>query len=392
MTNANVYSIGPSSISEPAVKGGPAFSMSRPEWIAVQTYVTDALALPTTDDAFRKSLGSGASSDLSDFQQLIAAYKKINGHVTTWQKTTYPATISLASDIYDYGMNKAPVYYPPILKEADILVDDPKNQKAKDALKAILDNLKQDADERAGHAGDIAGQIKQFAEDTQADKTTMVGPKGDAGLVKYYNDEYGSTSQQVEEISKEIKTQQLALKSANAEYDHDVIVASTTPTYVWVWPVGTIAAAVVAGVYGKRATEALDRARAAQQKINTLSAELAADANLMMAIHSAELGMNAIVRDISAALPVIQKIQGVWSGMSNDLASISKLIDNDIRNALPIIMNLGVDEATRAWHNVALAADAYRVNAYVTQKSGPADSMPTLATQVSSTSRGSAVA
>lgn len=369
------FSIAPQSIADPGVAGGPAFTMSRPEWIAIQTYVTDALALPTTDDAFRKSLGKGAPADLSDFKQLISAYGAINDHVTDWQKNIYPETVSLASDVYQYGTNKAPAFYPPILKEAAILADNPDDEHAKAALKAILDNLKVDAQSRADRASAVAGKIQTFAGETEADKVTLIGTDGKGGLVKYYNDEYGSTSEEVEELNKDIVAQQLILKSANDEYDHDVVVAATTPTYAWVWPVGTVAAAVVAGIYGKRATDALDRARAAQDKINTLSAKLAADANLMIAINSAQIGMNTIVRDVTAALPVIQKIQGVWGGISSDLGAISAMIDNDIRNVPPIIMSLGVDEAITAWHNVALAADAYRVNAYVTQQGGGFQSM-----------------
>ncbi|MEO6700793.1 MAG: alpha-xenorhabdolysin family binary toxin subunit A [Jatrophihabitantaceae bacterium] len=383
------FSIAPQAIAEPGVAGGPAFTMSRPEWIAIQTYVTDALALPTTDDAFRKSLGKGAPADLSDFKQLISTYGEINAHVTDWEKNIYPETVSLASDVYQYGTNKAPVFYPPILKEAAILQDHPDDEHAKAALKAILDNLKGDAQSRADRASAVATKIQGFAGETEADKVTLIGTDGKGGLVKYYDDEYGSTSAEVEALTKDIDAQRVILKAADEEYDHDVVVAATSPTYAWVWPVGTIAAAVVAGIYGKRAVDALDRARAAQEKINTLSAKLAADANLLVAIHSAEIGMNTIVRDVTAALPVIQKIEGVWGGMASDLGAISAMIDNDIRNVPPIIMSLGVDEAITAWHNVALAADNYRVNAYVTQQGGAAQSMAAwqVATQFASARR-----
>ena len=382
---AQVLNIGPAAIADPGTAGGPGFTMSRTEWIAIQTYTTDALALPTTDDAFRKSLGPGAPSDLADFKSLIEAYQAINAHVTTWDKTVYPASIDLASDVYQYGITKAPVYYPPILKEAEILADHPDDEHAKAALKAILDNLKKDAQGKADKAAEVAKQIGQFAADTEADRITMVGTDGKGGLVKYYDDKYGTTSAEVAQLTKDIDAQRLILKAADEEYDHDVVVAATTPTYAWVWPVGTIAAAVVAGIYGKKAVEALDRARAAQEKINTLTAKLSADANLLVAIHSAEIGMNTIVRSVSAALPVIQKIQGVWGGIASDLTAISALIDNDIRNVPPIIMDLGVDEAIKAWHKVALNADAYRVNAYVKQEPG-AQSMAAwkVATQFSS--------
>jgi hypothetical protein len=370
--SAQLYSIGPSSIADPGITGGPGFSMSRREWIAIQTYSTDALALPTTLETFRNSLGPGAPADLSDFKVLVEAYYSINTHVTSWEKTIYPASVDLASEIYQYGMNKAPVFYPPILKEAQILVQNPGDEGAKAALKAILDNLKIDAQGKADKATTVAGQIAQFARDTEADQTTLVGADSKGGLVKYYNDRYGSASADVAELNKQILAQQVILQAANDEYDQDVIIAATTPTYAWVPIVGLIAAAVVAGIYGSRAVEALDRARAAQGKINELAASLAADANLMTAINSAQIGMNRIVADVAAALPVIQKIQGVWGGISSDLGHISSLIDTDIRQVPPIIMSLGVDEAVRAWHNVALNADAYRVNAYVKQAPGVA--------------------
>jgi hypothetical protein len=142
-----------------------------------------------------------------------------------------------------------------------------------------------------------------------------------------------------------------------------------------VWPFGTIAAAVVAGIYGHKAVEALDEAHAAQAKIDSLTAQLQADANLMIAIHTASIGMNRIVGDLAAALPVVQKIQGVWGGIAHDLGTIAQLIDADIRQVPPIIMSLGVDEAVKSWHNVALNADAFRVNAYVKESGGPATSM-----------------
>jgi hypothetical protein len=368
--SAQLYNIGPDAIADPGVAGGPGFTLSRPEWIAIQAYSTDALALPTTADAFRKSLGAGAPKDLSDFDKLIEAYVAVNQHVTTWSTKTFPASVALASDVYQYGTVKAPVYYPRILDEAKILERNPDDEQAKTALKAMLDNLKRDADQKSAKAGEVSTAIATFATDSELDKVTLVGADGKGGLVSYYDKKYGSTSAEVKKLTDDIAEQKGILKSANDEYDHDVVVAATSPTYAWVWPLGTIAAAVVAGVYGKRATDALDRARAAQAKIDLLADKLAADANLLVAIHNAEVGAGSIVRGLTEALPVIQKIQGVWGGIAADLGAISALIDDDIRNVPPIIMGLGVDEAIKSWHQVALRADAYRVNAYVKEAPG----------------------
>lgn len=373
--SSTVLSIGPGALAEPGTEGGPNFSLSKTEWVAIQTYVTDALALPITDDEFRKSLGSGAPKDLADFVQLIGAYKGIHDHSKTWQDTTFPKTVALANAVVQYGRNTAPVYYPPILTEARKLAANPDDQEAKAALKAILDALQKEAQKYATQADDAVKEVKKFADDTQADKDKLVGPKGDGGLVKYYDDRYGKVSKEVEDLTKEIVAQRLILKSANDEYDKDVVIAATTPTYAWLYPVGTIAAAVVAGIYGDKAVKALERARAAQRKIDELNDKLAADANLMNSIHRASFGMNYITRSISTALPVIQKIYGVWGGIAADIGQIVTLIDTNIREVPPIIMNLGVELAIKSWANVAAAADAYRVNAYVKESGTHAQTM-----------------
>ncbi|WP_460676501.1 alpha-xenorhabdolysin family binary toxin subunit A [Hymenobacter coalescens] len=366
MSADSTPTLAPGALASPGTPGGPKFALSTTEWLAIQTYVTDALALPITPDAFRKSLGAGAPSDLSDFQSLIDCYKGINAHCTTWQNETYPASVSLASDVSAYGSRKAPLYYGAIQKEADILIDDPDNAAALKALKGILDNLTQQAQTYADNAARVYKQIQDFANQTAADKTTLLGPDGNSGLVKKYNDKYGSTSTEVQQLTKQIADQQAILKSATDEYNHDVIVAATSPTYAWVFPAGTIAAAVVAGVYGKRATDALDLMHATQAKIKTMTDQVAADANLMIAIHNAEIGMSAIGQELAEALPVIQKIQGLWGAIKDDLQGIVALIDADIRKALPIIMNLGIAEAIQAWKDVADEADTYRKNAYIT--------------------------
>jgi len=93
----------------------------------------------------------------------------------------------------------------------------------------------------------------------------------------------------------------------------------------------------------------------------------------MTSLLLAKAGITSISSDLKVALPIIQRIQGVWGAMANDLNSIIKLIDNNIRRALPIVMDLGVESAIRSWAAVAHAADTYRKNAFVQEP--PAASM-----------------
>lgn len=369
------YNIGPSQIAQPGTSGGPAFQLASDKWLAIQTYVNDARGLPTTETEFRNLLGSGAPADLSDFTKLITLYGQMNTGATTWKQTTFPSTVSLASDVYDYGVNKAPIYYNAIIKEANALIANPNDQQAAAALKAILDVLQQYATASQTKAKAASDAIKTFSNEMQGYQTTLQGTDGKGGYFKYYNDEYGSTSADQKNLNDEIASERLALAGDQAQYQHDVTVAATTPTYGWFWPFGTIAAAIVAGIYGHKAVEDLDNIRADQDKINQLAAEIAADANMINALNLANSGINGIVDALDKALPVVEAIEGAWGGIADDLGAIATLIDTEIRNVPPIIMNLGVSDAITSWYNVAQAANAYRQNAYITSAPGTVVSM-----------------
>ena len=365
--SAPLYNIGPDAIADPGTPGGPNLTVARPEWIAIQARCTDVLALPTTDVAFRKSLGAGAPEDLTDFAQLIEAYEILHAHVTTWTTTTFPAAVALAGDIHQYGTVQAPVYFPGIHEEARLLERDPHHAQAKAALQTMLDHLRRDANEKSGRAGQVAAEIARFAADCELAEATL-GGDGTGGLIRYYESVYGSSSAEVGKLTKEIAEQRAILLSADDAYDHDVVIAATTPTYAWCWPVGSVAAAVVSGSYGTERIDALDTARAAQGAIDRLADQPAADANLLVALQLAAFAVGTIVQGLTETLPVIQKIQGVWGGIAADLGALSALVDDDIAAVPPIITGLGVDDAITAWHQVAQQADAFRANAYLAEQ------------------------
>ena len=363
--------IGPGPLATPSGAGGRPFLLSSDNWLAIQTYVNDALALPTTEETFKTSLGPGAPSDCSEFKPLIAAYLDIHTHVKKWHDITYPEAIKLADKIHDYSI-KAPIYYEPILKLAEALDKDPDDEKTKKELTDILENLSKTAQDNQKDAVALMGNINEFASDTSQDKLTLSGKDGKGGLKKTFDDKYGTTATDVSNITTEVDTLKAQLKDYNDEYDHDVVVAATTPCYVWVIPPwGTIAAVVVAGVFGDKAVKTLENVRACQQKINDLESKLAADANLLIGIHGAESGLINILADIQSALPIIEKIAGCWGAISSDLNNIINIIKNDIAGVPACIMNLGVEEAIEEWKAVGNEANDFRVNAYITVESKP---------------------
>ena len=362
----------PKAIAEPGTEGGPGFILAKPEWISIQAYVNNAQALPLTDDQFRNTLGAEPSFDMDDFRELLNRYNLISQHTTVWKNETFPSSVELASQIYQYGAWTVPVYYPEVRKLANQLENSPENQLLQQKMKAILESLQTKAQGFADEAMKVSNAVKAFADETQSDKEALSGKDG---LKNYYECKYGRTSSEGEKLNKEINDARKDLADAKAEYDHFVIVSATTPSYAWVCPFGTVAAAVVAGVYGEKATEALNRANAAQEKINKLSQGQAQNTRLMKYLDAVCSGVDEITGSLVAALPAVQKIQGVWSAMAGDLGRIVEIINQDIRKAIPLIMNLGVDHAMLAWEMVAAAADAYRQHAFIQEQPGSEGSL-----------------
>lgn len=350
----------------------PKFILSSEEWLTIQCYVAKTLALPNTESKFKTYLGNGAPSNLTDFSQLINVYNTMIMHVTEWQDNTFPSSVSLASDIYNYSL-KVKTYYDPILPLAKILVDNPDDQKAKDKLVAILTILSQEARMRQEKATMVADKVKDFANRTKEDLIELSGADGKSGLVKYYADKYGTASENAKDIAKKITEMQDILKKANEEYNHDVVVASTTPCYFWVTPFGPIAAAIIAGVYGSKAVKALDAIKAAENKIKELQAEEQVNTNLLLILNTTNKGLIDISNAVDKALPLIQTIQGTWQSIADDLDDIIQTIHINIEKALPSIMEFGVEAAIQSWKEVGKSADKYRQNAYITIKPAEAE-------------------
>lgn len=355
-------------------KGGPSgllangkVPLAATEFITIQAYVESALALPKSRDDFAKLLGAGAPSDLGDLDPLITVYRSMYDASKKWKDHTFPATVTLASDIYQYGHNTVPTYYGAIESIAETLKKDPSDATAKATLKEIATLLRNEARLRAGRASAVHAEVREFSDRSHADLVELVGPNNDGGLRKAYDEKYGKRSDQVRQLVQDIETQRKVFAEMNAAYEHDKVVAATTPTYL-VIPipfVGLIAAAIVAGIFGKRATDALAAANAAQTKINELTDDMAAATKLMASLHLATGTISTIVTALAAALPAIDHIRSVWSAMADDLEAIESGVERQIEHVMPLILTFGAQGTIRAWEAAAQAADAYRTTAFI---------------------------
>lgn len=339
--------------------GDSPFLLSKPEFIAVQTYVEAGKRLPGKVEELQLKLGI-SKADAEQFSDLIAVYSQVVSHCQYFSDTTFPATVGLASDIVHYN-TKVPIYYGALMPIIEMWQDGRLSpEKAKAKLAAILANLRTTAQSYAHNAATAKEKIHQFVEDTKQDKGNL------EPIQQRYKDQYQGEGGEVDTLRKQIEHDKVQIEHWNAKYKHDVAVAASSPAYAWIWPFGTAAAAIVAGVYGKRASDDLDRVHEFQKKLKEARKDLQQAVTLMSDLGLARDSLEGILTELNTALPVLERIEGTWDAIAKDLNNILSVITEDIEEAPVIIKDLGVTTAIEDWAKVAAIAEQYRANAYIT--------------------------
>lgn len=344
-----------------AVKDSP-FLLSKGEWLSVQRYVTNTMALPITEDVMRTQLFMPADMKFDDFTPLLEGYKTVVPHVTKWKTTTFPATVKLAGDIVLYN-KMAKAYYNGLKENIDLLLKNPNDEKARLELSASIKMLSGMAKKYADRAETVHGDIQAFSLQTATDAVLIDNLNG------VYKQKFGANSVWGKKLVDDLNELRDLIETTIVEYEYDKAVACATPAYAWIVvpPIGLIAAIIVAGIYGDKAVKARNRLEELRKDLATAQGNEKLSLMLTCSLGVARDSLSFIQRDIQAALPVIQKIQGVWHAIHTGLDDLCEIIHENIDEAIIEIKKMGIAIALEQWSSLAVKAEAYQANAYIEQ-------------------------
>ena len=341
------------------------FFMSHPDMIALQCYLTEGVQLATTPDEATLKLGVTAE-DAGKFADLWESYKTVRSHCTDFQQNTFPKTVNLAADLSNYGGKMAPIYYG-ALKSVFEQIDNGSipNAEGQKHADEILQKLIEYAQGKAAEVDAVSSSISQFIIQTEQDKGVLDpifdkyrkmydGYEGGAGLLQQYRDRIADDKNQIDYW--------------NDEYKRDVTIASTTATYAWIVPFGLIAAAVVAGVYAKRAIEAKEHIDEFRDQLDNDEEKLRSAVLMDADLKRVNDSLGGLLDKLNAALPILNKMKGVWVALAQDISDVAETLKSNVQGASTFIAELGVDMAIEQWKSVANEADQYRVNAFIVLK------------------------
>jgi hypothetical protein len=348
------------------------YLLSSSPWAAVQVYAKTALALPITEKLMRQTLLLEAAESIEPFQRIIDAYSDIHQHCKVWDEKTYPASVDLAADLAQYSRYAA-TYYNAMVPYAKKLIDDPTNDEARRELAVIAGRLTRQAQTRAESAKKVQDSVAKFALETEEDQRVIQGGSKveegkEGGLAGFYREKYSSTSTEGRALEEQLRAANRLLDEAKSEYRDDVIIAATTPTYATVPVFGWIIAPTIAGIYTKKALDALETMDRARVEIARLESTKRRNALLMAEIDRARISIGTIRKAMNDALPIIQEIRAAWQTMSANLANLVVILETDLKDSVkenPEFIQTDIAIALGEWKKIGEEADAYAKHAYV---------------------------
>lgn len=350
------------------LNGTEKFLLDSSERLDLQRYLLEGMTLPSTREALKAAFLL-KDSMLDDFADLLKAFQAIQKHCETFYNGAYSQSVDLASSIIEFDASAK--YY---LKGISTIADDFEHGRvtaeyAEKSVTALLDVMGNQLGKFIASCENVCKGISTFLDETYKDNVTLNGQDGKSGLNKVYTDKYNLNQEDIKKIHDDLEEAQRELDQVTKEYNHDVVVAATTPTYVWVFPFGTIPAVVVAGVYGDRATKAYKKMGELRDKIRNETDELNQKMSMTASLAISSQQVRKLAELVKKAIQPIEKMKGTWNAIKNDLDALNHTIKEDITMLPMCVKHMGVDKALEQWDKVAKEAEEYRKNAFISETS-----------------------
>jgi len=301
-------------------------------WIFLQIYATYGLRLPNTAALLESALNLTANeaAAYSWFNAMYSSYNTLNASSTYFFSDVFEKMTSLGSGLQSYASDVAGEDSTFTLVSSLVKPTDGSAADLSSALD-ILSDLKTTALTNANLAGDIKTNLAVY-------KTKLVGAQSAMATVKDDIDADDRTSQATitkltggSDIMGSIDQLNVLLKADEKEYKHDVVVASTSVTYAWVAPpVGLIAAATVAGIYGKKAVDMKDTIDRLEAQISAAEQTLKVAVSTQNTVKLADQSLDSAIEYTDLAIAKTTLVQNSWKGVASGLEYISTKVASSI--------------------------------------------------------------
>ena len=354
------------------------FFMGRSDWLDIQLYAQNGRRLPSNEAAFRSNYHIPDDQSLTPFSDIQQAFSEIHQHCCEWlgvdggngsfSNGIYDGIVDLARDIYHYSQS-VETYYQGLSKivarmEDEVDQQSPSFMRLQAKFDKIIDKLIEDAESREHKAEAARSAVSRFKDNTQNDRERLkTAHKALPDILTLFSERNTALEEKITILSQSVS-------NLNEAYNKAVVVAATTPTYALLLPpLGLIAAATVAGIYGDQAVKLKNQKEQVEQQAEDVRRELeknrSAGAALQISISSIDTESSGLLDNMEQALLVLGKVKGFWNATASDLRNIKTVLQQDVKSADVLLKEFGIDDAISKWQDLGANANAFSANAYI---------------------------
>jgi len=298
---------------------------------------------------------------------MLEANETIHNCSFDFQQSIFPKVVKLGTSLKDFAEDNRSSD-DSVWTVIDELMEDQSN--VADVLTLIKD-LQSQAESNMKEADEVAGMLGSYSANLEiaSGKLQLAGQSVEdddktstATIEKLQGgaDVMGSLAQ-IEEIAT----------NKSKEYEHNKVVAATTPSYAWAGPFGLIAAAVIAGVYGDRAVKALKSYNDAIKRIEEGQKELSTAIKAHEVYKVADNGISKSKEYTDRAIRNVTVVKNAWAALVGNLQIVLNKVDAMTKTTdegeilkSKILIKRYTDQSRKAWDKlwpsiIELTTDPY---------------------------------
>ncbi|KAL1662818.1 hypothetical protein GGF50DRAFT_58195 [Schizophyllum commune] len=309
---------------------------------------------------------------------LWEAYGKVKSDNTECKDVVYPSILEVADLTLSYardaaGLNGVSTYSHVFQSVRDL---------AKATSQEEIDRLTKEIDDFIGVQTDKIAQLDARSALCTENLRSLDGRMRESqeGVKKSSGAVHEAVAQMVpntEDVEKKLKDLRATVTQTTAPYEHEQLVACTTPSYKWLDLSGTIVASAIASVRGTQAAKLADLTDDIWAIIRVDGGERKDRNSILADLMAVDTDLDAVLDPTNTAIDVVEGMMGGWTAIKDDLSNLSDMVKTDIKGANEYVTNLNEKKIISNWKDLAEAVEKYQ---------GAAEARLKIATSESSTS------
>lgn len=281
------------------------------------------------------------------------AFSYIVRDSSAFLERVFPAYLQLAHDVVGYSLLIEQRY-----QEMDQLAqrilqapDAAQRRPPLEQLRLLLQEMHDEVQPFVFHADEVEQQTALLTHNFEESQQRLEERKR----------EYSSfiqPSSSLLPLVEEGKALQTQVESFNAGYQRDVTQALLQAQYLWVEPLGVLATPDNTSRASEGQLYMQEMMRLMQAYYNAAKIQ-AAKAIIHLASHKTELLLASLLVDVTVAVPIVQKMRGLWTSVQHDMLALMEQLEESLDEENWRLIDAEVREAIARWKNLAQQAQRY---------------------------------